>query len=119
MQQRIGPYQVVEKIAAGGQATIDRAWDSRTGPIAAVKDMHPHLSRDFTCLERFLWGVRIAGFLGPLIYVVVTGLVHSRNAILRLGAVVVTGAVLLRRINIAGGARVAGAEGEWKRGKAE
>ena len=62
---------------------------------------------------------RVAAFLGPLIYVVVTGLLDSRTAILSLGALVVIGAVLLQRIDVAEGIRVARAEDERKRGNAE
>jgi MFS-type transporter involved in bile tolerance (Atg22 family) len=62
---------------------------------------------------------RVAAFLGPLIYVVVTGLLDSRTAILSLGALVVIGAVLLQRIDVAEGIRVARAEDERKRGNTE
>ena len=62
---------------------------------------------------------RVAAFLGPLIYVVVTGLFDSRTAILSLGALVVIGAVLLQRIDVAEGIRVARAEDERKRGNTE
>ncbi len=53
MQQRIGNYQILERIAAGGQATVFRAWDQRTGQIVAVKVLHEHLSGDAVYLERF------------------------------------------------------------------
>jgi hypothetical protein len=51
--------------------------------------------------------------------VVVTGLFDSRTAILSLGALVVIGAVLLQRIDVAEGIRVARAEDERKRGNTE
>ena len=40
MQQTIGNYRIVERIAAGGQATVYRAWDSRTGEVVALKVLH-------------------------------------------------------------------------------
>ena len=59
---------------------------------------------------------RIAAFLGPLIYVIVTGIFDSRTAVLSLGALVVIGAVLLQRIDVEEGVRVARAEDDRKRG---
>ena len=53
MQQSFGSYRVLERIAAGGQATVYRAWDSNTGQVVAVKVMHPHLTTDAAYLERF------------------------------------------------------------------
>ena len=53
MQQSFGSYRVLERIAAGGQATVYRAWDSNTGQVVAVKVMHPHLTSDAAYLERF------------------------------------------------------------------
>ena len=59
-QKRIGSYQVLEDIASGGQATVYRAWDTRTGQVIALKVMHPHLVRDATYLERFQREARLA-----------------------------------------------------------
>ena len=53
MQRRIGSYQILEEIASGGQATVYRVWDTRTGRVLALKVMHPHLSKDAGYLERF------------------------------------------------------------------
>jgi serine/threonine-protein kinase len=52
-QRRIGRYQVLEELAAGGQATVFRAWDTTTGQVVALKVMHPHLVGDAAYLERF------------------------------------------------------------------
>ena len=62
---------------------------------------------------------RVAAVLGPFIYLVVTGLLDSRTAVLSLGALVVIGAVLLQRIDVEEGIRVARAEDERKRGNTE
>ena len=40
MEQRIGRYRVLEEIAAGGQGTVYRAFDSDSGQIVAVKVLH-------------------------------------------------------------------------------
>ena len=52
-QQRIGKYRVLERIAAGGQATVYRAWDIETGRVAALKVMHAHLVQNAAYIERF------------------------------------------------------------------
>ena len=59
-QQRIGRYQILERIAAGGQATVYRAWDSETSHVVALKVLHTHLSEDTTFLERFHREARLA-----------------------------------------------------------
>ena len=59
-QQRIGSYQILEEIASGGQATVYRAWDVRSGQVVALKVMHPHLTRDTTYVERFQREARLA-----------------------------------------------------------
>ena len=63
MQQRIGPYRILEQVASGGQATVYRAWDTRSGSIIALKVMHAHLSSDETYVQRFLRKARIAATL--------------------------------------------------------
>ena len=59
-QQRIGRYQILEEIAAGGQATVYRVWDTQTGSVLALKMMHPHLGRDTSYVERFHREARMA-----------------------------------------------------------
>ena len=59
-QQRIGSYRILERIAAGGQATVYRAWDSRTGQVVALKVMHAHIVHDEGYLERFVREARLA-----------------------------------------------------------
>ena len=53
MEQRIGRYQILEEIAAGGQGTVYRAFDPDSGQIIALKVLHPTLSGDRTYIERF------------------------------------------------------------------
>ena len=61
--QSIGPYQVLEEIASGAQATVYRVRDTRTGRIVALKAMHPHLARDSDFVQRFRREARIAEHL--------------------------------------------------------
>ena len=60
LQESIGSYSILELIASGGQATVYRAWDTRSGQIIALKVMHPHLTRDETYRERFQREARLA-----------------------------------------------------------
>ena len=53
MEQRIGRYQILEEIAAGGQGTVYRAFDPDSGQIIALKVLHPNLSGDRGYIERF------------------------------------------------------------------
>ena len=59
-QRQIDHYHLLEEIAAGGQATVHKAWDTRTGQIVALKVMHPHLAKDADYLERFHREARLA-----------------------------------------------------------
>ena len=52
-QQYIGRYRILERVAAGGQATVYRAWDGTTGQVVALKVLHPHLAHDASYIERF------------------------------------------------------------------
>ena len=63
MQQRIGKYEIIETVAAGGQATVYRARDTELGRIVALKVMHPHLSGDTDYVERFVREARTAASL--------------------------------------------------------
>ena len=59
-EQRIGSYRILEEIASGGQASVHKAWDTRTGQLVALKVMHPHLAKDSDYLERFHREARLA-----------------------------------------------------------
>ena len=51
MLQRIGKYEVLETIAAGGQGTVYRARDSGSGNVVALKVMHPGHTGEVQYLE--------------------------------------------------------------------
>ncbi len=61
--ERIGRYEILSRVAAGGQATVYRAQDSSLGRVVALKVMHPHLSDDAQFLERFVREARVAATL--------------------------------------------------------
>ena len=60
MQQSVGHYQIIERIASGGQATVFQAYDTSTGRIVALKLLHPHLAENEAYLTRFLREARLA-----------------------------------------------------------
>jgi len=60
---RIGRYEIIEEIAAGGQATVYRARDTQLGRVVALKVMHPHLAGNAQYVERFLREARMAASL--------------------------------------------------------
>ena len=55
---------------------------------------------------------RVAMFLGPFVYAIVTGIFDSRTAVLSLGLLVVIGAILLQKVDVEEGIRVAKEEDE-------
>ena len=59
-QERIGRYGILDRIAAGGQATVYRAWDSETGQVVALKVLHPHLTHDADYIKRFQLEARLS-----------------------------------------------------------
>ena len=50
---KLGPYEIVESIGAGGMGEVYRARDSRLGRDVAVKVLPASLSRDAERLKRF------------------------------------------------------------------
>ena len=44
-----GRYEVLQRLARGGMATVYRAWDRRLERIVAVKVMHEGLGDDAAC----------------------------------------------------------------------
>ncbi len=55
---RAGPYEIRDRIAAGGFGTVYRAVDTRTGKVVAVKVMHRELVGSAEALARFTREVR-------------------------------------------------------------
>ena len=52
-QDRVGKYQILERIAAGTQGTVDRAFDPDAGRLVAIKVLHQSLLDDQAYLDRF------------------------------------------------------------------
>ena len=51
--QAVGSYDLVEKIAEGGMATVFKARHQETGALAAVKIVPAHLAKNPVLLKRF------------------------------------------------------------------
>src|SRR5438046_2703274 len=60
---RLGPYEIVAAIGAGGMGEVYRARDTRLGREVAVKTLLPHANQDNTALERFTREARSASAL--------------------------------------------------------
>jgi eukaryotic-like serine/threonine-protein kinase len=60
---RLGPYEIVAPIGAGGMGEVYRAWDPRLGREVAVKLLPPSFSNDPDRLRRFEQEARAAGIL--------------------------------------------------------
>src|SRR6266851_4005682 len=50
---RLGPYEIVSPIGAGGMGEVYKARDSRLERIVAIKVLPPHLAADPEFRERF------------------------------------------------------------------
>src|SRR5262245_38346011 len=50
---RLGPYEIVAPIGAGGMGEVYRAKDTRLGRLVAVKVLPPHLSSSAEIRARF------------------------------------------------------------------
>lgn len=59
-QKTIGKYQILERIAAGSQGSVDRAFDPEEGRLAAIKLLHPSLLSDQVIINRFRREARLA-----------------------------------------------------------
>ena len=60
---RLGPYEIVEILGAGGMGEVYRARDTRIGREVAVKMVSAALGADRAVLERFEREARLAGSL--------------------------------------------------------
>ena len=50
---RLGPYEVVTSLGAGGMGEVYRATDTRLDRVVAIKVLAPHLANSRALLERF------------------------------------------------------------------
>jgi serine/threonine protein kinase len=50
---RLGPYEIVAPLGAGGMGEVYRARDMRLERTVAIKILPPHLSDDATLRQRF------------------------------------------------------------------
>src|SRR5712692_8575991 len=60
---RLGPYEIVAPLGAGGMGEVWRARDSRIGREVAIKILPPEYSADRERLSRFEQEARAAGML--------------------------------------------------------
>ena len=60
---RLGPFEVLEPLGAGGMGEVYRARDSRLGRIVAVKVLRPDVAADPDRIERFEREARAASAL--------------------------------------------------------
>src|SRR5450830_572395 len=60
---RLGPYEVLSPIGAGGMGEVYRARDSRLGREVAIKVLPPSFSNDADRLRRFEQEAKAAGLL--------------------------------------------------------
>src|SRR5207245_7181236 len=58
---RLGPYEIVSTLGAGGMGEVYRARDPRIGREVAIKLLHSDFSKDPDRLRRFEQEVRAAG----------------------------------------------------------
>ena len=52
-QEQLGRYRILEKVAAGTQGTVFRAYDADSGHLVALKVLHPAMTGDDSYLARF------------------------------------------------------------------
>ncbi|MCI0603544.1 WD40 repeat domain-containing serine/threonine protein kinase [bacterium] len=60
---RLGPYEIVSPLGAGGMGEVYRAKDTRLGRDVAIKILPAHFSQDADRLRRFEQEARAAGML--------------------------------------------------------
>ena len=63
MLQRIGGYEIVERVAVGGQGTVFRAWDTVRERTVAVKVLNQSVSDDPQYLDALQREFRLASSL--------------------------------------------------------
>src|SRR5713226_5610953 len=50
---RLGPYEILALLGAGGMGEVYRAQDTRLSRVVAIKVLHAHLSGDAELRQRF------------------------------------------------------------------
>jgi len=60
---KVGPYEVLSVLGAGGMAEVYRARDTRLGREVALKVVNAALARDPELVQRFEQEARVAGAL--------------------------------------------------------
>ncbi len=63
LPRRLGPYELTERLGAGGMGAVYRATDRRLGTTAAVKVIHAHLRNEPGYVERFRREAHVASLL--------------------------------------------------------
>jgi serine/threonine-protein kinase len=59
-ERRIGNYEIIEKVGAGGMGSVYRARDLRDGRICALKILPPSLAKDDSYVKRFIHEAALA-----------------------------------------------------------
>ncbi len=60
---RLGPYEIVSQLGAGGMGVVYQARDPRLDRSVAIKLLPPDLTRDDTAKQRFLQEAKAASAL--------------------------------------------------------
>ena len=60
---RLGPYQILARLGAGGMGVVYKGWDDRLGRHVAIKTLWPHYARDNEARARFVREARAAAVL--------------------------------------------------------
>jgi len=74
---RLGPYEIVAPIGAGGMGEVWRARDSRLGRFVAVKVLAPHVAEDAGRIARFEREARLSSSLNHPAIVTIHEFAHS------------------------------------------
>ena len=85
---RLGPYEIVAPLGAGGMGEVYRARDTRLDRTVAVKILPSHLSSDPTLRQRFEQKGRLGAYLEAIPSAVI---VHSAATFLGLRSLAVLG----------------------------
>jgi non-specific serine/threonine protein kinase len=63
---RLGPYEIVSHLGAGGMGVVYKSRDPRLDRLVAIKVLAPDVTRDATAKQRFLLEAKAASALGQL-----------------------------------------------------